>query len=1224
MSKPSSLRNDGLSGNLLNADLNSKSENDWLDQNIGAPGKEALLRDIYDPCANVINTVSHHLTGQKVLPELSTLAQVQQITKTDGKHESTVETDFDLASAGKQPAEYATRLLVSGAIAAATYSVCGRVAGGLLRAGGSAAKLSGPVAKFIASESTAQIGGAAVHDFCISAKNDRERGANVAGGMATFSTFEFLNHRIASLNPYLRIGAQLPVGALGSAAGYLTHQSVLGEKLDERAFLKASVDGAALNLLLPGMQRLTGRMVDNVNQKLGRGIPLERHMQYEDLSHKSASLQELADHYALARVQASLAEMSINHKSRLIKLPVDQMSSGSSLAHELAHLKAAKLYEHALKKAWKSIDDKDGKIAGAYINARLAQENYARAAETSAASEINGRGKSKTKGELQSKCLEPDAAILPRESDLSDYALLSYGQLFAREFESYRLDRNWRPEHDYGLLSSEELSRLRKQNDPREIVESLYPELSPAERAAMTESLNRWKNADSDVLSLIKGMPRTAYPVALNWTIVSDYLSRGNMQRPESALAFLSSGSEKGKVLQKSLDQILEKLDKARESTFIPHQANTNYIQKIQKVLVDLQTKCDEIAGSRDWENEGELLEKEHAKNLHLMEKQLSTAEREFDELTGGAYLQRKNEAYIEMSKRKSDLDDWHKTELMKLNLSRDIERRPIEDKHQQLAEEIEGRLDKLLDTHGKELKQKLDEIDRSYKKYILDITSCDGTWIARERDFALSIFRDEQQEKRNKLQYDFAKDHPEILDLQTRLKDADDWLDKSEEKLDRNHQLRSMELNSEHQAGNIKATIIYESRVRDIESELGKSFPEVLAALRKIRFRFEWESLCGGMPVIHAQNEAYIRTSHARESATREIANLIQERETAIQQSNSEIERQLADSRIAAAKLCKQLVQSIETANSENKSKVLSLLSNRQKDQALASTLVFGKNTRNWLEKRMSKKLEDGFPEIPMLPAQGQRLGDFLLKHAERPTEELREIVQSWHLVADFVEAEGTDSFDKVSLQTRAKHRYPAHDYPEMAREAMKWNLAKSSHARVEDIYRKSLSVSEPFETEQSWVSGKYSGRFLPRNDVRRLFIGNYTGSCMRIGGANERGIIWAQKAADAGVFVVENAQTGEIVAGSRVWRLNDENGVCFNSIQSKGLNRRLDAILEIYKKAASDLVQNQGYSIVTVGGDNSKISLDRLNYARTNLPLPKGYNGLNDCESTQFILAR
>lgn len=383
----------------------------WLEKNVCHPAYEALITGLYEPTANAINLLPQAFGGKDWLPKVKIDASQDQ--PADG-------------------GEYLTRLLVHGAIGAFSYATYGRVAGGLLRHGTN--KLEGRLAKLIGSESSGQIVGAAIHDGLLDAASGRDRGANVASGVLSFGTFEFLNKSISNKHWITRAIAHAPIGFAGGMTGYISKEAIAGRQLDGDTAFQSAIDGAALNVFLPAMQWSTGRAIDYVKDKTGGSIPLERHANYENLRGKSKTLDSLMNMYPLTRVSRTAEEGAcIDHSKNTVHIM--PKSPADHLAHELAHKLAVHKFEKDIQYAADLLKYNESFAKATYVEARLKQEQYARQLQLKAAKEI-----------LLSE--NPHAKIPALEPS---HMLPIYKRMFEIEFDEQFLPSGgkWRPEEDY-------------------------------------------------------------------------------------------------------------------------------------------------------------------------------------------------------------------------------------------------------------------------------------------------------------------------------------------------------------------------------------------------------------------------------------------------------------------------------------------------------------------------------------------------------------------------------------------------------------------------------------------------------------------------------------------------------------------------------------------------------------------------------------------------------
>lgn len=318
--------------------------------------------------------------------------------------------------------EWAVQNLSSAAGAILTYTLAGKATGYGLNKIGSGFGIQGPAARFLASEATAQIAGAALYDLAKSPNQGETRLGNAAGSLAAFGVFAAGNSllsrsaTIAESSLYSGLG-RLAVGAAGGLTALETSHFVSGKlgvqsnlTWDDR--LKVMAGGGLVNVAMPPLQKSLTAVVDHaINaQPWGKGIPAERYIEYskEGLHNRIADLQKSspAATEKIAALQEQLAALGDPSISRLgrdnpfarvkeidgnnggtradvanNRVEFDRADGPAKLAHELKHLRISRLAE-----PWYT---QIGKMAGAdplqaeanYYILRANMESAARRAE---------------------------------------------------------------------------------------------------------------------------------------------------------------------------------------------------------------------------------------------------------------------------------------------------------------------------------------------------------------------------------------------------------------------------------------------------------------------------------------------------------------------------------------------------------------------------------------------------------------------------------------------------------------------------------------------------------------------------------------------------------------------------------------------------------------------------------------------------------------------------
>ena len=151
------------------------------------------------------------------------------------------------------------------------------------------------------------------------------------------------------------------------------------------------------------------------------------------------------------------------------------------------------------------------------------------------------------------------------------------------------------------------------------------------------------------------------------------------------------------------------------------------------------------------------------------------------------------------------------------------------------------------------------------------------------------------------------------------------------------------------------------------------------------------------------------------------------------------------------------------------------------------------------WLPEPMSKEANFRFVQFIQKNIIYQNAEN---KNVHRPLNELGIIARNWKALENRLQNQGDNSDitklkynDVLSICMSAKYDDQRNDA--FAVEAAKHGVSESQYHNCEDIYLAGLKVPEPFDSKKEFKEGKYTGRFLPRDDVRTGFFGDYTDCC-------------------------------------------------------------------------------------------------------------------------------
>jgi hypothetical protein len=180
-----------------------------------------------------------------------------------------------------------------------------------------------------------------------------------------------------------------------------------------------------------------------------------------------------------------------------------------------------------------------------------------------------------------------------------------------------------------------------------------------------------------------------------------------------------------------------------------------------------------------------------------------------------------------------------------------------------------------------------------------------------------------------------------------------------------------------------------------------------------------------------------------------------------------------------------------------------------------------------------------------------------------------------------------------------------------ELGQDIMIFDIDK--YTRLEEFYIESKQTPLPKWAQTAPISeSNLTAKFLPREDPRGIFLGQYTSCCQHPDNAAYSCAIDGTMSPNACFFVVEN-NLGKIVGQSYVWQ--DLNGnVCFDSFETGGAGSSVfhsDAKQKIVKSLLQKFTAKMGNVKVTLGSSAINIT-DKATTALQNpaLGLVKLYN--------------
>ncbi len=252
--------------------------------------------------------------------------------------------------------------------------------------------------------------------------------------------------------------------------------------------------------------------------------------------------------------------------------------------------------------------------------------------------------------------------------------------------------------------------------------------------------------------------------------------------------------------------------------------------------------------------------------------------------------------------------------------------------------------------------------------------------------------------------------------------------------------------------------------------------------------------------------------------------------------------------------------------------------------------------------------------------------------KNVHRPFNELAMISRNWQAVEKkLAQADENSDITKLKyndiLSICMSVRYEDQRNDAFAVEAAKHGVPEENYHNCEDIYLAGLKVPEPFDSKKEFKEGKYTGRFLPRDDVRTGFFGDYTDCCQHFGGVGDACAVSTVKHPFSQLFVIED-EKGKIVAGSWAWE-NTEGKyreVCFDNIEAIGEFSEHPMVNKIYGQVGDYLAKEQNCRKVTIGLGYQDADVTEYK-ATESIKLPKlyGNDGTDDYSDSysQVLLA-
>lgn len=347
---------------LLDTGENS-SGLDWAYKNVLNPALNAGAIESINALGNVINKASRTVSGSDIAGKVG--------------HMEVPASEFLSPT-------WLVQSVSSGLGMAVPYLLAGKLAGGALRTAGASFGAEGATAKFLQSQATASIAGAAAFDFVRDTRVNETHTGNALAGAAAFGVFEFGN-RLAgnSLTGASKILARALTGAGGATIGLtVSRQMATGELPTLQEYSQAAITGGIMNNALPPLQSKLAELGDHANLTLGRGISVNRFKGH------SSILDQIIEQSPWTRVQTGATTNDFNAAKNRIELTAGP-NVPERLARELVRMKLGNELGQQFGIASNLV--KQGQLEGAwnqYREARVTQETVAHHAENKVSFEL--------------------------------------------------------------------------------------------------------------------------------------------------------------------------------------------------------------------------------------------------------------------------------------------------------------------------------------------------------------------------------------------------------------------------------------------------------------------------------------------------------------------------------------------------------------------------------------------------------------------------------------------------------------------------------------------------------------------------------------------------------------------------------------------------------------------------------------------------------------------
>lgn len=216
--------------------------------------------------------------------------------------------------------------------------------------------------------------------------------------------------------------------------------------------------------------------------------------------------------------------------------------------------------------------------------------------------------------------------------------------------------------------------------------------------------------------------------------------------------------------------------------------------------------------------------------------------------------------------------------------------------------------------------------------------------------------------------------------------------------------------------------------------------------------------------------------------------------------------------------------------------------------------------------------------------------------------------VTRHWKSFSSQQKKESKNSFEKAVYNATLNSLAYCSEQEEFAKEAAKWEGFEENQEAFDHawwVFSQGVNTPNLYEGDFCDLLTGYEVVFHKREEVMIGFFGNYTNCCQHYLGVGKQCAYSTVVDSFSQLFTIKSSK-GEILCGSWLWE--SKQGLCFDNIESKGLNDfQALACQRIYVEAANQL-KNHFDKDVSVGQSLSKVTF--LGYEEVLYKVPNRYH--------------